>query len=289
MGAVVVDGPGRHAFEVDDASCLDAVLAPRGTCRLRVTLRPRAEGALRASILVASPDLRRPVTVVLEGRSTAPRVRVSAEAFDFGRVVVGGVATEELRVESVGSETVRLTGLTVEGAGFAVNGDCRSGMRLDPGGSCRLDVRYAPRSEGSAAGRLRLQHDGLGGAVELVLAGSAYPPPVAAVEVTPRQLEFEPVPAGGRSQILSLRIRSTGSARLELGALRVEGEHAADFVMVPASCNGVPYLVPGSDCVVGFRFVPQAPGDRRARVVVPSNAREGALTVPLLGLAGGGG
>jgi hypothetical protein len=288
MGAVELDGAGREAFEVDDTSCSDAVLAPGGTCRLRVTLRPREEGAFRASIRIASPDLRRTESVGLEGRATAPRLRVSAQGFDFGRVVVGGSEDEALLLESVGSEPVTLTAVEVEGAGFAADGDCRRGMRLEPGSGCRLELRFTPRSEGASLGRLRVQHDGLGTGVEVTLAGTAYPPPVAAIEAEPQRLEFEPVAAGGRSQILSLRIRSTGNARLELRDLRLEGEHAADFVMVPASCNGVPYLVPGSDCVVGFRFVPQAPGERRAQLVVRSNAGRDVV-VPMTGLASGGG
>lgn len=287
IGAVALDGPGRQAFELDGASCAAAVLAPGGTCRLRVTLRPRDEGAFRASIRIASPDLGRSSSVALEGRATAPRLRVSSPGFDFGRVVVGAAETEQLRVESVGSEPVTLTGLALDGTGFDAQGECRRGMRLEPGAGCRLEVRFAPRAEGAATGRLRLQHDGLGPTVEIALAGSGYPPPVAAIEIAPRQLEFEPVTVGGRSDILSLRIRSVGNARLELRDLRVEGEHAADFVMVPASCNGIPYLVPGSDCVVGFRFMPQGPGERRARLVVRSNSGDGTVGVPMLGLAAG--
>lgn len=287
IGAMQLDGAGREAFELDASSCAEAVLAPGGTCRLRVTLRPREEGPFRAAIRIASPDIRQPASVSLEGRATAPRLRVSAGSVELGRVVVGGAETEELRVESVGSEPLTLTGIVVQGAGFGAEGTCRRGTRLEPGASCRLEVRFAPRSEGPASGQLRLQHDGLGPTVEIALSGSGYPPPVAAIEIAPRQLEFEPVTLGARSEILSLRIRSTGNARLELDDLRVEGEHPGDFVMVPASCNGIPYLVPGSDCVVGFRFVPQAAGERRARLVVRSNAGNRAVAVPMSGLAAG--
>lgn len=289
LGTIAVEGRGAAAFELDPASCAGAVLAPGASCTLRVTLRPREEGSFRAAVRIASPDLSRDVAVVLEGRATAPRLRVSARALDFGPVVLGDSAAEEVRVESVGSEAVTLAGVGVVGGGFSGSGDCRGGTRLEPGSSCRVEVRFAPRSEGAASGRLRLQHDGLGGPVEIELSGTGRPPPVAGIELSPRQLEFEPVTVGGRSEILSVRVRSTGNARLELRELGVEGEDAADFVMVPASCNGVPYLVPGSDCVVGFRFVPKAPGERRARVVVRSNAREGAVSIPMSGLAGAGG
>lgn len=288
LGEVSVDGAGAGAFDVDSSSCDGAVLAPQGTCRLRVTLEPREEGAFRAGIRIGSPDLDRPAEVVLEGRSTAPRLRVSAQEVDFGRVVLGGSEREVLRVESVGSEPVSLSGIVAEGAGFSTAGDCRRGETLRPGSGCSLEAAFEPRSEGEATGTLRLQHDGLGGTIEIRLSGSGYPPPVASLAVAPDRLEFEPVTVGGRSEILSLRVRSTGSARLELRDLSVEGEQAGDFVMVPASCNGVPYLVPGSDCVVGFRFVPQAAGERRARVVIRSNARQSTVSVAMVGLAAAG-
>ncbi|MEZ5332420.1 MAG: choice-of-anchor D domain-containing protein [Thermoanaerobaculia bacterium] len=287
LGEVTVGGPGAGAFEVDAGSCADAVLAPQGTCRLRIGLRPREEGTFRATAEIASPDLRRPAQVVLEGGATAPRLRLSASAVDFGRVVLGGSERETLRLESVGSEPVTLAEVVSEGAGFGVEGECRRGTVLQPGSGCRLEALFSPRGEGDARGVVRVRHDGLGGPLEIRLSGSGYPPPVAGLEVTPGRLEFEPVTVGGRSEIVSLRVRSTGSARLELSDLSVEGENAGDFVMVPASCNGVPYLVPGSDCVVGFRFVPQGAGERRARVVIRSNARQGSVSVPMTGLAAG--
>ncbi|HLE83968.1 MAG TPA: hypothetical protein VJG13_06490, partial [Thermoanaerobaculia bacterium] len=82
----------------------------------------------------------------------------------------------------------------------------------------------------------------------------------------------------------TVTIANRGSARLTLGEPRIEGRDAHDFQIVPGSCAGAGYLVPGSECTVGVRFAPSAPGGREARLVVPHDAEGGRAAVTLAGL-----
>ena len=53
--------------------------------------------------------------------------------------------------------------------------------------------------------------------------------------------------------------------------------------IVPATCEAASYLVPGSDCTLGVRFLPTAGGARRGRLVIRSNSAGGNHAVELVG------
>jgi hypothetical protein len=100
--------------------------------------------------------------------------------------------------------------------------------------------------------------------------------------VEPAEVRFGALAVGERSEILTVRLRSTGTARLSLGGYEIVGEHAAEFRVVPASCEGLGSLLPDSDCSIGVRFRPEAAGRRRARLVIRHGAG-GPAQVELVG------
>jgi hypothetical protein len=65
--------------------------------------------------------------------------------------------------------------------------------------------------------------------------------------------------------------------------IAVAGPAAADFRIVPGSCAVPGFVAPEGDCTVGVRFLPTAPGDRRAKLVVRHNAGGGTAAVDLVG------
>lgn len=285
VAGLALSGTGGASFSVAEDGCSGKSLEAGATCDAAVGFAPAGEGEQTATLSVRAASLSGRHQVALRGRGTAPRLELSTPAIDFGQVVAGAESRRAVTLESAGAEPLRIQGTRLEGegaGGFAVSSnDC--GSNLPAGGECRLEVRFAPASAGTYEAALVVEHDGLG-AARVQLQGSAVPPPVAALAVSPQVIEFESVEVGRRSDILSLRVSSTGNANLELRSLQVAGEHPEDFQMVPASCNGIPYLVPGSECVVGFRFVPKAAGERRALVRLRHNATGGQTTVPLVGV-----
>jgi hypothetical protein len=144
-------------------------------------------------------------------------------------------------------------------------------------------VTFAPAEEGEHAATLTVRHGGAGPPAEVPLSGTALPAPAPRAAVSPQALRFPDQGVGTRSAIATVTVANRGSARLELGEMRLEGRDAGDFRIVPGSCAGAPYLVPGSECTVGVRFNPSDAGDREARLVVPHNAAGGRETVAVSG------
>jgi hypothetical protein len=278
-------GAGRGAYEIVEQGC-GTTLAPGDNCSAAVRFRPTAEGAATASLRPLATGLARRPEVALAGRGTARRLAARPQRLEFGRVEAGGEARQSILLESVGGEGVTLRRIAVAGAAaseFRVGGSCQAGAVLAGGRSCTVEVRFAPRAAGAQDATLRIEHDGIGASLAVELAGGGFTAPVARLEVGPERLDFGAWRVGERSGIESVRIASTGTARLGLEEIVVTGAQAADFQLVPASCTGIPYVAPGSDCVVGLRFAPLRPGPRRATLVVRHDAAGDSAVVELAG------
>jgi hypothetical protein len=230
--------------------------------------------------------------VALVARAVAPRLRLDREALDFGRIHRTTVGQANLVVSNTGTASLTLGAPSLGGGGAEefrlLGGSCARGAVLLPGESCSLQIGFQPSLEGRHAARLELEHDGLSGPRELPLAGVGLPPPVPELLLSIDELDFGPQAVGERSPIFTVTVRSGGTGRLEFRGFDLEGVHASDFQIVPATCHDVPYLVPGSECALGIRFTPSAAGERRARLVIRHNAGTGASTVELRGDGLGG-
>ena len=59
------------------------------------------------------------------------------------------------------------------------------------------------------------------------------------------------------------------------------------FQIVPGSCDGTPFIATQSECTVGVRLSPTAPGEIAATLAIEHGASETALAVRLRGVAVG--
>jgi len=289
---VLGDDAGAFSVEPSPRGCFGADLAPGSECSLQVSFRPRRTGSHRARLVVRSDAAGASPEAVLAGTGVAPRLVTRPQELEFGRVVVSETAERSLVLANEGTAPATLGSLTPVGPAAAdfrvIGGGCIDGRTtvetLAPGDSCRLGVRFTPRAEGRRTARLRLGRDAPDGPREVVLRATALPAPKPELSVTPKALGFSDQGVGRRSGIETLRLENTGDARLNLRGIRLTGEDAGDFQLVAGTCDGLPFLAPGGDCSVGVRFVPTAPGSRRARLEIRHDAAGGETAVPLSGL-----
>jgi hypothetical protein len=208
------------------------------------------------------------------------------ERLDFGRVRTGDGAERGVTVANPSRVAVTLRRVAIEGADagdFRAGGGCAEGGRLAPGESCALSVHFAPAAPGEHVARLVVE-PAAAGRLEVPMAGEAAPPPVARARIAPAAIDFGEQPVGERSGIRDATLANPGDARLALSGVAIEGEHSGDFRLVPGSCAGAGFVAPGGDCTVGVRFVPIAPGPRRAELVVRHGAASGRSAVRLNGV-----
>jgi hypothetical protein len=213
----------------------------------------------------------------------APRLALSETLLDFGQVVQYGTNERSLEVRNGGSAPLTLQDIEVSGGGGAY-GVARNGCgeRVAAGAECSVGLRFSPSRLGGVEGSLVISHDADGSPARVRLLGTATALPAPAATVEPAEVRFGALAVGERSEILTVRLRSTGTARLSLGGYEIVGEHAAEFRVVPASCEGLGSLLPDSDCSIGVRFRPEAAGRRRARLVIRHGAG-GPAQVELVG------
>jgi len=295
VDAVALGGSDPGAFAVRSDGCSGKTLAPGASCTVEVGFQPRQEGVQSARLVIRTPSLGENPTAALRGAGAAPRIAFAPRSLAFDRVPATRSASRSLTVTSAGRAPLEIRRVDVVGAdadAFAVTKeDCTQALSLAPGDTCQVSVRFAPATEGDKSARLVFTHDGEGSPAEVRITGTAMPAPVPRFAVSPGQVRFGAVPVGSRSAIETVTVKNAGSDRLVLRAASLEGASAGDFRIVPGSCEGAPYITPGSECTIGVRFTPSAAGARAAVLVIPHNAAGGAGRVRLSGSgsAGAGG
>jgi hypothetical protein len=283
-------------FVVKDEECLGQVLEPGQSCDLELGFRPRRAGELGAELLLVSSweSGDQTLKVDLVGAGTAPKLEVSPGRLSFGGVRLTEGAERPLGIRNGGTAPLLLGRVALEGeerSDFSVaEGGCHIGQRLEPGEECRLTIVFRPtreRREISAALSIAMQNRSEGVTIEL--QGSALPPPAPQMSFSPRRLDFGPLAVGDRSPIATLTLSNSGSGPLALRGIELAAGSGEDFRLVPGSCEGLSYLLPGSECTVGVRFWPQYSGLRQGQIVLRHNAGRGETRVEMVGEAVGSG
>ncbi len=284
---VSISGGDDSGFAKGRDECAGATVQPGASCRVEVVFGPQREGSHRAELTVRPPPHEGSATVALAGVGQAPRLTVDRELLEFGRVARTTYREVDLILRNPGSAPLTFRELQVDGeyqGEFTVSGGtCSMTAGLGPGEQCELKIRFAPQEEGRRSARLLLDHDGLSGAKEVPLGGAGTPPPIPRLEVTPQSLDFGQQPVGQRSSISSISCSNPGTGRVDFRGFQIEGPGAGDFYIVPATCDAVPYLLAGANCSLGIRFVPSAPGVKRAQLVIRHTADGRDRRVDLVG------
>ncbi len=284
---VAITGADPAAFVVSGDRCTGNALGPDERCTVAVAFRPSREGRQRGELHVRSGAVSEAPSVALSGTGTSPHLAFEPDQVAFGQVQVSARAARRLTLTSAGRAPLEIRGLAISGPAaedFRVADDpCSKSLSLAPQDHCTLTLELAPTEEGERRATLIVRHDGSGSPAEVPLSGTALPAPAPAIAHRPAAVDFGGQRVGERSAIETVEVSNPGTARLVLQGMALAGPDAADFRIVPGSCEGAPFLVPGSTCTVGIRFVPSAPGAHRARLVIRHNAEGGSEQVELTG------
>jgi len=154
------------------------------------------------------------------------------------------------------------------------------------GGSCTIDVQFAPLTAGLHRAQLEIQSNAGGGVEVIPLTGVSMDvgaPPAPFAHLLPERLVFATRSAGNASPARSLTLYNLGDADLSVAAIDITGANAADYTNVGAAgCLAGP-LPPGASCTIDVSFTPSAPGARDAAATVTTNAANGPVSSALVG------
>jgi hypothetical protein len=168
----------------------------RGGCDITVDFAPVDEDPHDATVAVTYSDadgIEQTIDVDLSGTGTVtptPNIAFDPTSVDFGQVEVGATGDATLTVSNAGSAdlTVSAVGTTdTVDAPFSITAETCTGAVLSPGGTCTVDLSFAPDAAGAFADAFNVSSDDPDtpdASVAISAAGTLPPPPPPGSQTT---------------------------------------------------------------------------------------------------------
>ncbi|WP_245984410.1 choice-of-anchor D domain-containing protein [Streptomyces tateyamensis] len=197
-------------------------------------------------------------------------VGVSPTALAFGSVATGATgAAQAVTVSNPTSAAAAVAGIATTGD-FAQTNTC--GSSIAAGGSCTVNVTFAPTATGSRTGTLTVNAGGVTNTVALSGTGTAPGPVLGAA---PGSLSFAGTVVGSAAASQSVTLTNSGTSTATVSSVATTGDFSQH--------NTCASLAVGASCTVTVGFTPTAGGSRTGTLTVTSNANNSPTTVALTG------
>ncbi len=155
LSGIRVTGQDAARFSVAAPAC--GSIMENGFCQLTVTFTPVAPGPVSATVEVDSNAVGGPNTAQLLGSGVLAGFR--ADPVSFGDVRVGsGTNPQNVTVTNTGDGPVAFRAVSVQGeaaGSFLIGADRCSRVTVAPGGTCLVQVSFAPLQPGAQSAFLR--------------------------------------------------------------------------------------------------------------------------------------
>ena len=264
---VTLSNPGSGALSIASITATSrfavshacgASLAAAASCALSVIFTPASVGAATGTVSVVSNATGSPHQVSLTGAgvTTSPLLAwlPSTASVSFGDVSVGGSpSARSLTLVNQGPGAVTLTQITLAGAQAAdfslgSGGTCAIAASLAQGASCTVALSFQPGAAGARSATLQVVSSGTN-PPDVALSGNGTAVAGPALAVVPSALNFSVAAGVVMVDPQTLTLQSTGSAVLQVAAVRIA---SGSFTLSAAAVNGCPAapfdLMPGQAC-----------------------------------------
>jgi archaellum component FlaF (FlaF/FlaG flagellin family) len=246
-------GTDASQFAVTGGTCTGATLNTDQSCTVTVHFAPTIDGNKSAVLRVSHSGLNSPAMVALFGHGTAiprPAVSLNPTSVTFASQNVGTVsASVNVTVTNTGNADLNMASATLVGANpgdFQLTNGCV--LSVAPGGTCTLQVRFAPTASGSRTAQIQLLNNAPTSPQLVSLSGTGV---AASLSVSPISLSFTNIGVGG-SSTKSVNITNTGTSNLIISSLTISG--STTFTITGNNCTAA--ILPGKSCTVSIRFAP---------------------------------
>ena len=262
-------------------TCIGATLNLDQSCTVTVHFAPTIDGNKSAVLLISHSGLNSPAMVALFGHGAAvprPAVSLSTTSLTFASQNVGTVsAAQNVIVTNTGNADLNVASATLIGTNpgdFQLTNGCV--LSVAPGGTCSLQVRFAPTASGSRTAQIQLVDDAPTSPQFVSLSGTGV---AASLSVSPASLSYNNIGVGG-SSTKSVNITNTGTSNLVITSLTISG--STTFTVANHTCAAA--ILPGKNCTVNVRFAPNvARSTFTGTLNIFSNATGSPHFVPLTG------
>jgi hypothetical protein len=151
----------RVSGEFQISNACGGSVAAGGSCAISAVFKPKTVGHHAGLITLVDSASSKPQVIELSGRATA--VKLSAVSLNFGSQKVGTKsAPQVVTATNKGSTAIAFSSIGIGGKDrndFSQTNDCLSGQ-IPPGGSCAVNVTFAPTKTGARAGTLFIDVQG---------------------------------------------------------------------------------------------------------------------------------
>lgn len=300
VSSIVVTG---SSFTNASGVACPAALAPGASCAIEIAFNPTAANTdYTGTLRVISNAAGSPHDATLRGRGTAASVPALlwspvTSVLNFGSISAGSVsAPQSVTLLNNGPGGVTLGVINAvgpDGAAFpAGGGTCAPGLVLFEGGTCTIEVRFAPASAGGKNASLQIASSGsFPPALSMTGTGLAGASPDLALSTT--ALALSETRVGAQSLPADVILSGTGAGVVTVTGMEVQGPYS----LRSKTCPAMPFsLAAGSTCAVSVTFDPQTVGSATGVLRITTNASPAVREISLSGqgisqadVSGGGG
>ncbi len=273
-----LQGTNAEDFAITSNPCPSALHANQ-SCVIGIHLAPKTAGA-KIATLVASATPGGTTSASLSGKGLRPAVlSIVPVAQDFGTVASGSTSAPfQFLVRNDGETTSGAVAVSLSGnhaTEFEIDDQATTCHGpLDPGGTCKAVVRFAPASDGTKQATLHATA-APGGDVTASLTGTGGTPSLV---VEPSTWDFGNVPVGAAGSVEAFEVRNVGTVQSGVPNVSLAQQAPADFSVVGNECTAP--LDPQTSCMVQVQFKPTVAGNEAATLQV--NASPGGSAVASL-------
>jgi hypothetical protein len=169
---------GRTGTDLDDFFALPlcpSSLAPGKSCIVFLSFLGDNDqlGVTNASLVITDSAAGSPQTVPLKATTINPRASLNPTKLSFNPQKVGTTSgIESLTLTSTGTTPLILNSITSSGD-FSIAGTttCVAGLSLAPTKTCRIDVKFSPKTRGQRNGQINVQDNTAQGQQQVPLSG----------------------------------------------------------------------------------------------------------------------
>jgi hypothetical protein len=283
---IATDGTNKKDFDIAKSSTCKASLAAGAECKINLTFKPSAMGAMTATLTVTTSAGSSPsVTLKGTGVTAVAGVELSTPSIDFGNQGIKVTSIEKtVTLKSVGTAELKKLKILLDGTDkkdFDISKSTTCKTSVAAGETCQINVTFTPSAKGNRQATLTVESDATTSPNQVMLVGMGVETPV---KLTPSPLDFKKQPVNQTSADKTVTLKNEGKQDLTGISVTIEGANKDEFG-TPATMNTCQKtLAAGKDCTIKVTFTPKAAGDRQAILTVVSNAASSPDKVQLTGI-----
>ena len=273
--AITISNPSNVPFNISSIAAsgnfsetndCGSSLKPGASCAVSANFSPIATGLEQGAITITDSTRSSPETTSLTGMGVnGPFLTPFPARLNFSPQAVGTrSAPAAVLLSNTGNASLNLTGITVTGtdsSDFSQANNC--GASLPVGGSCNVNVTFAPSARGTRTAMIAISDTGPGSPQTVNLVGAGLAPDF---QITTSPLLPATIPAGG-----------SGTSTVTVNSL--DGFNSA----VALSCAGLPA---GTNCSFIPVSLPSGSGTSTLTIMTSATTPSGTYPINVAGTSG---